>query len=425
MDFLQILKLINYALVLIYGLFLSVMIAGCWKEQRQRRFVILSCPFLLLIQGIGCLVAGVDAVRQLYPLIVHLPVVLILIFLCKKKCSTAIISVCTAYLCCQLPRWISILFETLTGSALIGELSYSIFIVPVFALLCHGFINSASEALLHSSQSSFLFGCLPIAYYLFDYAATVYSNALYDGSQIAKEFLPTAFIIFYLLFLSAYHTRSETQKQAEFQKSMLEAELTQAEAALERLRHTEKQAAIYQHDMRHHLVLLDSYLSRNDVEQAREYIRKVQQDVESIVSKRFCENDTVNLLCSSYFKKAARQQTRMSVKAQLPQKLSLPNTELCSLLSNGLENALHAAAKLEPTQRWVDFYCDIRVNKLLIEIKNPYLGEIQLQDGIPISSQSGHGYGCRSIQSIVEQHHGLYSFEAENGIFTLRIMLSV
>ena len=66
MDFLQILKLINYALVLIYGLFLSVMIAGCWKEQRQRRFVILSCPFLLLIQGIGCLVAGVDAVRQLY-----------------------------------------------------------------------------------------------------------------------------------------------------------------------------------------------------------------------------------------------------------------------------------------------------------------------------------------------------------------------
>ena len=115
----------------------------------------------------------------------------------------------------------------------------------------------------------------------------------------------------------------------------------------------------------------------------------------------------------------------MSVKAQLPQKLSLPNTELCSLLSNGLENALHAAAKLEPTQRWVDFYCDIHVNKLLIEIKNPYLGEIQLQDGIPISSQSGHGYGCRSIQSIVEQHHGLYSFEAENGIFTLRIMLSV
>jgi len=73
--------------------------------------------------------------------------------------------------------------------------------------------------------------------------------------------------------------------------------------------------------------------------------------------------------------------------------------------------------------KYVDFYCDIYTNKLFIEIKNPYVGEITMRNGLPVSGREGHGFGCRSIQTIVKQNRGLCSFEAECGVFTLQIML--
>ena len=85
MSFLTVLSVFNYGLVLLYGLFLSIFISGGWSSQRQRLLVIAVCPLFLLVQSVCWLALGVDVARQLYPLIVHLPLALILILILKKK----------------------------------------------------------------------------------------------------------------------------------------------------------------------------------------------------------------------------------------------------------------------------------------------------------------------------------------------------
>jgi len=425
MDFLTFLGVFNYGLVLIFGLFLSTSIAGGWKNQRQKRLIFMLCPLFLLIQSPCWLIWGVSTAKKLYPLIVHLPLVLILIFALKKRVGVALVSVCTAYLCCQLPRWVNLSFTALTDSPLVGEISYTLLIGPIFVLLSRYFVRAAHDAMTYSTQSLLLFGSLPFAYYLFDYATAVYSNALYVGIQALNEFLPTALIIFYVLFLAAYHAQVQKRTHAELQKSILEVELKQSGTELEGLRRAETQTAIYQHNMRHHLTAIAGFLSAGKTQQAEEYIKKVQADVDSITPKRFCENELVNLLCSSFAHRAEQQGIRLTVDARLPQQLSISDTELCSLLSNGLENALHAVSKLDVSFKWTELYCGIRANKLLIEIKNPYIGKISIQDSLPVSSSEGHGYGCRSIRSIAEQNGGLCTFEPERGVFTLRVVLPV
>ena len=67
----------------------------------------------------------------------------------------------------------------------------------------------------------------------------------------------------------------------------------------------------------------------------------------------------------------------------------------------------------------MEFYCGIRLDKLLIEIKNPYAGQIVFRDGLPVSARPNHGHGCRSIYTISHSCRGL----AEDGIFTLRAAL--
>ena len=423
MSFLTALGAFNYALVLLYGLFLSAAIAGGWENRRQKRLIIALCPLFLLIQTPCWLILGEGTTKQLYPLIVHLPLVLILILALKKPVGIALVSVCTAYLCCQLPRWVNLMVTAVTGSSLAGEISYTLLILPIFLLLRHLFVHSAYGAMTASAQSLLLFGSLPVAYYFYDYATVVYADALSTDIQALNEFLPTALIIFYVMFLSAYHKQMQTRADAELQRSMLEAELKQAEVAVEGLRNVETQVAVYQHDIRHHLTAIDSFLAADQPQQAKEYIQKVQADVDSITPKHFCENELVNLLCSSFSEKAARMGASFKVEARLPKELSISDTELCSILSNGLENSLHAIGTLEEPLKWIELYCGVRLNKLLIEIKNPYTGEIAIQDGLPVSGREGHGYGCRSIQSIAAQNGGLCTFDTEHGVFTLRVML--
>ena len=423
MTFLTALGAFNYGLVLLYGLFLSAAIAGGWETPGQKRLLLALCPLFLLIQTPCWLLLGESTTRQLYPLIVHLPLVLMLIFALKKTAGIALVSVCTAYLCCQLPRWANLAVTAVTHAPLAGEIVYTLAIIPFFLLLRRYFVRPANSAMTASAQSLLLFGSLPVAYYFYDYATMVYSDALSLNIQALNEFLPTALIVFYVMFLSAYHKQMQTRADAELQRSMLEAELKQAEVEVESLRSAETQVAVYQHDMRHHLTAIDGFLAADQPQRAKSYIKKVQADVDAITPRHFCENELVNLLCSSFSNKAARMGARFTVEARLPKALSISDTELCSILSNGLENVLHAVAPLEEPLKWVELYCGIRLNKLLIEIKNPYSGGITMRDGLPVSGREGHGYGCRSIWSIAAQNGGLCVFDAEHGVFTLRVML--
>ena len=63
MTFLTILGVFNYGLVLLYGLFLSVFIAGGWENGRQRGLVIALCPVFILIQAPGWLLLGEDTIN--------------------------------------------------------------------------------------------------------------------------------------------------------------------------------------------------------------------------------------------------------------------------------------------------------------------------------------------------------------------------
>ena len=418
-----IIGILNYGLILIFGLRLSVEIAGGCESRRQRRTVALLCVLLLLIQIPPWLLFGVDTVKRLYPLIVHLPLTLGLIFLLHKPLGVSIVSVFTAYLCCEILNWVREIVSALTHSVLAGEISYAVLIVPVFLLLRRYFVRAAYEAMTCSKAALGLFGSLPVAFYFFDYATTIYSDALYAGIHAVNESLPALLIVFYVIFLTAYHVQTQRRGSAEMQSSMLEAKWSQAQTEMDAMRRSQAQTAVYQHDMRHHLNAIDAFLSADRTEQARDYIHRVQSEVEALSVRRYCENELVNLLCSSFAEKAQQHGIRLTAELRLPAALSIPDTELCTVLSNGLENAFRAVSGLDEQQRTVSLYCGVRLNKLLLEIKNPYQGEVVMCEGLPVSDRAGHGYGCRSMQSIAARRGGLFELQAENGVFLLRLAL--
>lgn len=433
MSLLDVLGGINCGLVFFFGAALSVAISGGCKTRREWTLLFALCPVFLALQTASWLMWGLDATKQLYPLLIHLPLLLVMVFALKRPVGVSLVSICAAYLCCQLPRCGAIVMTAVTASPLAGQIVYTTIIAPIFFFLLRYFVPSAQDTVNESPRAIILFGSLPILYYIYDYTIALYSNLLYaeilspapaySSSKVVSELLPTVVGLLYMAYTTAYRRQLLRQTQTELQSSLITGQLKQAEAEMASLRQAEAQAAAYQHDMRHHLTAIDGFLTSGKPQQAEAYIKQVRSDIEAITPKRFCENELVNLLCSSFCAKAERIGVRLTLEAAIPASVSISDTELCALLSNGLENALNAVEALKENRRWVEFYCGVRAGKLLIEIKNPYTGQISFRDGLPEPTRPNHGHGCRSIQTITQTHRGLCEFKAVDGIFTLRVAL--
>lgn len=433
MSLIEILAGINYGLVLFFGFFLSVSIAGGCKDRREQFLLAALSLVFLVLQTVSIQMIGMDATKHLYPLLVHLPLLLMLTLVLKRPVGVSLVSIAAAYLCCQLPRCGEVIAAVVTGSGMAGQIVYCLIIAPIFLFLWRYFVPSARDTVAESPSAMWFFGSFPILYYFYDYTVAadftlLYSELarpdfVYSGGVVIAELVPTVVGLLYMVYTTAYRRQLRRQTEAEMLSSQMAAQLRQAEAEMFSLRRAETQAAAYQHDMRHHLAAIDGLLAADNLQQAREYIQEVRDDIQDITPKRFCENELVNLLCSSFWAKAERMEVRLKVEASLPGRLTISDTELCALLSNGLENALNAAGTQPESCRWVEFFCNLRLDKLLIEIRNPYSGQVPFRDGLPVAGQPGHGYGCRSIHAIAQNHRGLCDFSAEGEVFTLRVVI--
>jgi len=139
---------------------------------------------------------------------------------------------------------------------------------------------------------------------------------------------------------------------------------------------------------------------------------------------RYCGNEIVNMLLSYHKTEAEAQGVEMTVTAAVPAKLPYSETELCALLSNGLENAVQAAARVEqPAERKVSVHMGIHGENFMVQIENTFSGEIIWQDGLPCTDVETHGMGTRSIRSIVRSYGGEALFQVRDDRFRIRMML--
>ncbi len=415
--------LIRFGFSLLFGVALSVSFAGMENTRKNNIVVGCSCAILLFVQSSCWWLFGIDLTSKLYPLIIHLPMILFISIYLKRTWLISSVSVLSAYLCCQVPRWIGSIGGGIFNSKLIEHIFYIAAVFFAYYLFKTYVADTLRQLMEKSTKSCVLLGAVPLFYYLFDYITTIYTDLLYQGVNGAVQFMPSVFSIGYFVFIILYYVEIQKQIQAHRERDMLAAQLHSAHSELVSLRQMQNIAANYRHDMRHHFAILMGMASEGSIEKIKTYVNIAQSDIDTITPIRFCENETVNLILSTFFTKAKHAGVTMIVNAKLPNSLPLSDTELCSLLSNGLENAIFAAASLASEDRVVSVKATIHKANLLILIENQYTGIIAMKGGLPQSSHEGHGYGTRSIAAIADAHGGQAIFSADNGIFTLKIML--
>jgi len=410
--------LIRFGFSLIFGLMVSVLLAGIESTRKNRLIIGFICVCFLFVQLVSWWFLGIDMTSKLYPLIIHLPIIIILSLYFKCPWHISAISVLTGYLCCQVPRWIGFLAGAAFGSKIADHTFYIAAVFLSYYLLKKYVIGSVRQLMVKSPKSCLLLGGVPFFYYAFDYFTTIYTDVLYSGAEWAVQFMPSIISIFYFVFVILYYI--ETQKQADFQRErdMLDTQLRQAQREFESLKQLQQNAAAYRHDMCHHLALLQGLAANGLINEINEYLQTAQSGMDAITPIRYCENETVNLILSSFAAKARQAEITLEIDVRLPDLLVFSDTELCSLLSNAMENAIKAAQGIaDSSKRIIRLRMYSKNNKLCIDLRNSYHTEPVFHQGLPVSKEQGHGYGTKSMAQIVENHKGIYQFSVKDGWF--------
>lgn len=418
-------SMLNLASVGIFGMVLSAAFCDILWTRKKILFAAGSMTAILLFQG--SIYFGVDpaAVEYFYPLITHLPLTLGLCIL-SRKCLWPTISVLTAYLCCQLRRWLALLIVAVfQGGPAMQDIAELILTLPILLLLIRLIVPSVRSVSQYPTSLQCQFGLVPALYYGFDYLTRIYTDWLLSGVSAAVEFMPFVCSAAYLYFVVHISTERRIRGWLEQTQAILNLQTEQAVREIEALRESQKKVSTYRHDMRHHMQYLSFCIENGQLKQAQDYIQEIYSEIEANKVTFFCENEAANLIFSAFARRAGESGILMQVRAKLPRMISVSETDLCVLLSNALENALHACQK----QREKGLAGTIEVSmyekggKIFLELINSCDENIAFDGGIPVTDIPGHGIGMRSICAIVEQFDGIYSFSAGDGQFMLRIVV--
>ena len=137
----------------------------------------------------------------------------------------------------------------------------------------------------------------------------------------------------------------------------------------------------------------------------------------------YCSDPILNATLTAYLGKAESSGITVKLHLAIPETLPVDSAELSICFANALENAIKACEKLPENERKIILRC-IHKPAFMFEVENPYRGRISFgRNGLPNSTETGHGLGTRSIMAFCEKHNAFYDFSAEGGWFKVMITL--
>lgn len=182
----------------------------------------------------------------------------------------------------------------------------------------------------------------------------------------------------------------------------------------------------YKHDIRHFNRVLAGYIQEKEYDRAEAYLKEFDEMLEQVTAVSFCDNTVVNELLTIYVSQCQKLGFKPRIKAVVPKRFPMEETDLTSLVANALENAFEAQTRLPDGKRAMQVEIIYDGKKLKLKTQNPYAVETRFQpNGLPVSTREVQsGIGTAQIKAIAEKYGGVASFSQEKGQFIVKAVMT-
>lgn len=186
-----------------------------------------------------------------------------------------------------------------------------------------------------------------------------------------------------------------------------------------------------QHEINHQLTALECLCRNRDYKGLEKTLSQIQAEQHARTIVVYTGNRTVNTILQDAAGRAAKMNISFQPFINIPDTLNIPDTDLCTLLMNMLDNALEAALKVTPPdQRFLKIHIKVQDPYLAVKCENTFDGKL-LEDkkGNLLTTKENpkfHGFGFRQMQEIAGKYHSVIRFDTLNDyVFTVQTALRI
>lgn len=190
---------------------------------------------------------------------------------------------------------------------------------------------------------------------------------------------------------------------------------------LEQYRSENQNIRALRHDLRGHLQMLKSLQENNQKRKMELYLDSLQTETSRITGLEFTGNQAADIVLANQRAKAEELGIPFVCEGTFPWLDSLTPMEVCSLLSNLLDNALDASMKEDRPD--ISIKGGIQEHFWTLAVSNHAEKECKIRNN-RMSSTKGenHGLGLGIVEQIMERHGGICTFTWEEERFYCRIL---
>ncbi len=178
------------------------------------------------------------------------------------------------------------------------------------------------------------------------------------------------------------------------------------------------------HDLNNHLNVLYHILDDEHVDEAKEYIKEISKPVLRLCNAVWTGIDVVDVVINSKLQRMQELHIESDINVELPRNSSISSNDLCTILSNIIDNAIEATEQL-PENKWIHITMR-RINYFLfIRVVNSCY-DVKKFETLPDTTKENkmfHGWGLQSVSDVVKKYEGTIECVNEKEEFIVKIML--
>lgn len=204
---------------------------------------------------------------------------------------------------------------------------------------------------------------------------------------------------------------------------LAEYQTGQSEKHLNEVRSIYKEMRGYKHDFHNHLQTLKGQLEAGEVGRALAYIDRLDNQLMHVDTLLKTGNVSLDAILSAKIAQAKEEQIAVTVKANVPDLLTISDLELSIIVGNLLDNAIEAC-RAATGERFIRIFISMKGNMLYFSMLNT-AGSKRKKTGSLFTTHKGgvHGFGLRRAEAILEEHGGWVKYNSEEGAFTSEFLV--
>ena len=228
------------------------------------------------------------------------------------------------------------------------------------------------------------------------------------------------------LLLTVYHMNDKVvgfYESARVRVFRQTAEKEERILAIENKRMT-REISVIRHEMKNHLATISALLERGDTDIAKQLLKQLPESYANHTHLISSGNRVVDAILNLRMAVAADKQIKMSVEASMTEALPFTDSDISSLLSNLIDNAIEASEKVPDP--WINVTIRPAKRYLCFDVRNKVAHDV-LRDNPDLKTTKehpeAHGLGIQVIKKTAEKYNGIASFQLSDYVFIAHVML--